>query len=142
MSRILRPFKAVWWPVAVLALLTACATTGTEQPGDRAKARAQERWDLVLADQIEEAYLYFTPGYRSSVSRRDWERKILVQQVRWSGAEVSKVECESEDVCTVWVYVNYSVRGALPGVSKYESRTSVSEKWIRSGGDWFYLPEN
>ncbi len=127
--------------VLAVIVMAGCATTGGGGGVERdVGERAQARWDLLLADELDEAYAYFTPGYRSSVSRRDWERKLLLQQVRWTGAQVERVECESEDVCTTVVSIDYVVRGTLPGVKEFQSDSMARENWIRTGGEWFYLP--
>ena len=121
-----------------LAWLTACATTTSHDATP--DARAQQRWDALLSEDYQGAYEYLSPGYRSSMSPVDYQRKLLLQRIRWTGAAFKQSDC-LDNVCKVRISVEYKIRGALPGVPVYEGRRIIEEDWIRSGGQWWFVPE-
>lgn len=121
-----------------LSMLTACATTGSS-PEERVATRAQARWDMLLAKDIEGAYAHFSPGYRSSFTLLDYYRKLAAMRIKWTGAEVRESNC-SGDSCKVRIYVDYIAIGAVPGVKEFRSGSFVNEDWVLSGDEWYLLP--
>ena len=120
-----------------LMLLSACATTvSTEIQIER---RATERWDVLLAGDLASAYEFLSPGYRSSVSSLQYQRSILIQKVRWTGAEYTESECE-ETACTVHISLGYAIYGALPGVKSFDGTKVVDESWVLDHGQWYFVP--
>lgn len=122
----------------LMVLLTACAGTGKKTPG--IEQRAQARWDAVLNRDLDSAYQYFSPGYRSAHSRVDYEVALRMRRVAWTSAEVLESSCEA-DACTVSVNVGYRVAQPVPGVPKWESKSIVKERWVRTQGEWWYVPD-
>jgi hypothetical protein len=120
-------------------LVSACATTPTSKTD--IKQRAQGRWDAVMAGDYDTAYTFYSPGYRSATSRVDFEIALRVRRVRWISAEVQESSCDA-DVCKVVTTVGYAVAGAVPGVSVWKNKKNIEESWVRTGGQWWYLPED
>lgn len=129
-----------WGMIGLAALLSACATMKAS-PEEQVSQRAQQRWDLIMGDDLDAAYAYFAPGYRSGMPLKSWQRKMLTRRVVVNDAEVSGSECDGE-TCEVSVAAKYTAHGALPGVSKYDNRTAITEDWVRVDGQWFYLPDD
>jgi len=128
-----------WATMVLLAsLASACATTPAA-PSD-IKQLAQKRWDALLAGDYDTAYSLYSPGYRSSHSRVDFEIFIRTRSVRWSTAEVQESSCNA-DVCKVVTRVGYSVAGAVPGVPEWKNKKRLEETWVHTAGEWWYLPE-
>lgn len=124
----------------VFALLAGCATvTPAATMDDIIAERAQARWDALLAREYATAYSYYSPGFRSKASATDLEIKMRLQRVRWTAAKYRDHTC-TEDVCNVRVDVNYEVNTPVPGVSTWKGIELIEEKWLRSGGEWWYLP--
>jgi len=123
----------------LLALVAACATTQPAETG--VKERAQARWDAVLAKDYDAAYTFYSPGYRSAHSRVDFEIYLRTRRVRWTSAEVQEASCEA-DVCTVETRMGYAVAGAVPGVPVWKSKRKLKETWVRTQGQWWFLPED
>jgi hypothetical protein len=120
------------------ALVSACATS--QPAASDIRQRAQARWDAVLAGDYDTAYGLYSPGYRSSHSRVDFEIEQRLRRIKWSSAEVQESSCEA-DVCTVVTRVAYQVAGAVPGVPDWKSKKDVKERWVRTDGQWWFLPE-
>ena len=124
---------------AVAFLFTACATISTT-PEDAVTERAQQRWDTLLEGDIEGAYEYFSPGYRTGYSLLDFQRKLILMRMKWTGANVIESNCSSNS-CKVRISVDYKVYGALPGVSEFKGNSLVEEDWILVDRQWYLLPE-
>lgn len=119
--------------------LAACATTGGGGGGDVVK-RAEARWEAVLAGDFERAYQYYSPGYRSSHSPGDFELSMRLRKVQFRGARFVDHACEG-DRCDLKFEVKYFVASPVPGLDKWESKTTLDETWIRTQGEWWYLPD-
>ena len=61
-----------WVALLLLASLASGCVTTAVAPTD-VKQRAQARWDAVLSGDYDTAYSLYSPGYRSSHSRTDFE---------------------------------------------------------------------
>ena len=119
-------------------LLAACATT---KPADSlVRERAQARWDAVLLRDYDTAYSFLSPGYRSSHSRVDFEIGLRTRRILWTSAKVQEVSCEA-DSCTVQTDVGYKVVKPVPGVNEWKSHDNLEERWVRTEGQWWYLPD-
>lgn len=121
-----------------LLLISACATTMSAE--SKVEERAMARWQALLSDDLAGAYGYLSPGFRSSVSSNQYQRSILRKQVRWTDARYIKSEC-SETACKVSISIDFTVYGALPGVSSFESTQPVEESWIFADNNWYLVPE-
>jgi hypothetical protein len=124
--------------ISLIALLSACAAT--QPAGGDAKSRAQERWDALLSGDLDTAYALYSPGYRSSHSRVDFEIDLRSRRVRWTGAKVLEASCEA-DLCTVESKVDYKVNQPVPGVPEWKSSEQIEERWVRVDGQWWFFPE-
>jgi len=126
--------------VLMCSLLSACATSGSRTAEEKIENRAQARWDALLAGDVETAYGYFSPGYRSSVSLIDYGVELRMRRVHWKSATYKEHSCENK-VCDVKFMVGYKIVRALPGVPTFESQSVVDERWIQTDGKWWYLPQ-
>lgn len=120
------------------AFFTACATIGG---GGSVVDRAQARWQALLAGDFQTAYSYYTPGYRSSKTPGDFELSIRLRKVQFRDAEYLEHQCEG-DSCTLKFNVKYHVASPVPGVNRWESKTVLDERWVRTQGKWWYLPDD
>jgi hypothetical protein len=141
-----RHLRATAWSFAIMlgALFFAgCASQATtpESSPESVAVRAQNRWDALLAGDFETAYSYYSPGYRSTTSVVDYAVGIKLRRVRWTSAEHLEQDC-SENTCTVRFRVGYSVIGPVPGVDKFDGSNFQTEKWVKTDGQWWYLPKS
>jgi hypothetical protein len=122
--------------IAVVAL-AACATAPREQ--DPLVERAQARWDAIIARDYDAAYALYSPGYRSTTSRTDFEIGLRTKRVGWTAAKYREHQCQGE-VCTVTFDIEYVAQRPVPGVPKWEAPGKVDDTWILSSGEWWYVP--
>ena len=121
-----------------LLLLSACATT--VQTEDTLEERAMARWDALLSGDVEAAYEFLSPGYRSSVSLLQYHRTLLLSKVKWTGANYIEADCE-ETTCNVKILLDFTIYGALPGVKSMDSKQTIEESWLLVKGSWYLVPK-
>ena len=137
MSKIKFPSLVCGIGMSVLALV-GC---GSKDPSEAVRQRAIERWDLLGGRHAVKAYDYLSPGYRSTHTLEQYVAFVATSRVQWKSAKVNSVKCD-EEVCTL----NLGVRSVIPGTalsrpSDLELEAPVTEKWVRSEGQWFFLPD-
>ncbi len=121
-----------------ILLLAACAST-EDVKKHPVQERAQMRWDAQLAGDLDTAYSLYSPGYRSANSRVDFEISHRSRKVIVTAANVTGSDCDG-DACTVSATVQYRVGSPLPGVSNWESSSELEERWVRTDGKWWFVP--
>lgn len=123
--------------VCGLLLLSACATSVSTE--NQIEQRANARWEALLSDDLAGAYEYLSPGYRSSVSAIQYQKSVLLQQVKWTSAKYLESTCE-ETICNVKMLVGFTVYGALPGVKSFNGTKDIEESWVLISGNWYLVP--
>jgi hypothetical protein len=124
--------------LAVVLSAAGCATTGglTKDSSLEAKqaavaARANARWQALIARDYKGAYAYLSPASREAVSLSGYRERI--EAIEYRAVAIERVECEAE-VCRVFLKLTYDfppakVRGAV---------TPLDENWIIDQGQaWF-----
>ena len=136
------------------ALLAGCAGGPAATKGDSpaaaaaapaakdVEARAQKRWDLLIAGKAAQAYDYFSPGYRQVKTRETYASDMAVRPVHWTKAEVKGSDCPAGlQVCDVTIEIEYQIESTLPGVGTIQSSSPVLERWIETDGSWYFVPK-
>jgi hypothetical protein len=101
------------------------------------KERAEARWDALIKGDVEKAYLYTSPEYRSVVSPQQYRGKYG-SVIDWRMARVANVSYDEPTVATVSVEVTYRVDVPGTGGKPIETQTAISEKWIYKDREWWY----
>ncbi len=91
--------------------------------------RAQERWDALLARDMEKAYGFISPAGRISMSLEVYRGRVNPQY--WRKIKVKEVSCKP-DVCEVVMDLDYSFEGIA-------LKTLVNETWIFDSGKWWIV---
>jgi hypothetical protein len=136
MNKTIKPASV--FVLLLLMLLSACATTPS--PDEIVKERAEARWEALLSKDYATAYSYYSPGYRSTTSVTDYEIGIRLRRVRWTSAVYLKHDCE-ENTCSVSFRMGYRVGSPVPGVNTWDGYDKITDQWVKTGGEWWYLPE-
>lgn len=121
-------------------LLSACATDPVAHRDAVVAERAQARWDALLAKEFATAYGYAAPGYRSATTATDFEIEFRSRRMTYDSAEYRSHRCE-EKVCTVSMWVAYTVPRPAQGVPEWKSQSMIEERWIEIGGEWWFSPD-
>lgn len=130
-------FRRLLSLLVVQMSLVACASVAvtTEDDLQVVTARAQRRWDLLLASDIGQAYGFLSPGSRAMRSLEQYKGSIKLGL--WRTAKVDSAEC-SAIRCTVNVMVGYVYQGKASG--KVEGESLLQEIWIKENGSWWLVP--
>lgn len=139
--RALPIFRALGLSMLGAIFLAGCATTSGGGGGGTVGKRAQERWDALLVGDFDTAYEYYSPGFRSSHSRGDFEVMMRLRKVQFTGAQYASQECEG-DRCTVIFDVGYRIASPVPGLDTWESTKKLDETWVRTQGQWWFVPDS
>ncbi len=122
--------------------LASCATVTpeSENPDNFIAERAQDRWDALLSGDFRKAYSFYSPGYRSTMSAEDLAFEVRSRRVLWTSAQYKEHSCQ-ENTCTVSFDVGFTVHKPVPGLDKWDSSKIMEEKWVKTGGEWWYVPD-
>lgn len=121
-----------------MLLLSACAAAPKDD-SQQVIERAQQRWDAIIANDLEQAYEYYSPGYRSSTPMIDFAVEQRVRRVVYTSAEYVGHQCEASR-CSVTFKVGYRVYAPVPGLKKYDGAQGIEDTWVKTSGEWWYLP--
>ncbi|MDO3385238.1 hypothetical protein QWI17_05225 [Gilvimarinus sp. SDUM040013] len=91
---------------------------------------AQERLDALLAKDLEKAYEFTSPAYRSSVSLARYKPHVA-GAAGWKSGKIDSVSCE-EQLCDVRYIVTYRT-----AFIKTDLTTQINERWINIDGNWW-----
>ena len=119
--------------VGFAVTVVACATVAEVPVEEVVTKRAQMRWDALVAQNIEEAYGYLSPGSKAKWSLSEY--RAQAGKGLWRSAKVRRAECAA-DQCSVHVMVDFRYR--RPGVDVVAG-TAVQETWVNEGGAWWYV---
>lgn len=124
----------------VLTLITGCAGMGGSlaSPETAVNARANQRWQFLIAGKFDDAYQMLAPGYRA-VKSVDAYKNDLSTAVRWLSAEAVSVTCQSADACDAKIKLE-AKPVLLRGSSRANIVTHFDEKWILVDGQWWHFP--
>lgn len=118
----------------VVLLVGACAAI-EQAEADEAKAivaeQAQRRADLVIKGQLDQAYEFYSPASRATLSYQVF-RKRSAGTRWWRAVKVDKVDCRP-DTCQVTMSLEYDLF-ELKGLKR-----TVEETWIKDGGTWWLV---
>ena len=116
--------------LAVLAWLGACAVTPDQPVEQVVKARAQQRWDAVLRQDLDVAYGFLSPGTRAVTPQKGYRDSFRAGFFK--SATVESVKCGSPDSCEAQVAIEYGFRGS-------QIKTPLAETWIKQDGNWWLV---
>lgn len=120
--------------------LSGCTTAVKKDDATVVQERAIQRWNLLIAHKAEQAYDYLSPGYRSTQPRDAYAKIKNSSPVRWESVKPLDNKCDGE-TCTVRLVITSKV--VLPQLEGHdvESQSPVTERWLKSDGQWYFLPE-
>lgn len=127
-----RVLKAVAAGSFLAVAVAGCGTAPTKAeapPEGIVKQRSQERWDAMVAGDLEKVYAYMSPAGRQTISLEAFRNSV--RPGFWKKAEVTGVTCE-KDACDVTLQLTYVYRGST-------IQTPARETWVRSDGAWWHV---
>lgn len=113
-------------------MLGACAMleqAGVDRDKQAVSQRSQERWDLLMKGKAAEAYEYFSPATRTSLSLESFRKRSGAGRW-WRTIKLDRVDCQPE-VCSVTMLLEYDLY-ELKGL-----KAGIEEKWVKEDGTWW-----
>ena len=117
-------------------LLSACSEP--RAPEDIVAERAQARWDALIAKDFDQAWSYYSPGFRAQNPASSFAGTMQSRPIRWDSAEIRSVECAEAGTCTVVVSVAYTAIGAPGPLADMQNERPLNETWVELEGEWWY----
>lgn len=124
----------------ILGLLLAGCASAPDAPVESLADRVDTKWQALTKGDYRTAYAFYSPGYRQTVTYEAFLRGMLSRTIRWTGAQVDDVSDCDESVCKVRVAVFYSTK-APTGGGAWNADKVLYENWIKSGDNWYFVPE-
>ncbi|QXL83550.1 hypothetical protein [Comamonas sp. NLF-1-9] len=121
--------------IAGALALGGCASAPPAQPQDIVRARAQERVDLLLARNFDQAYDYLAPSYRALNDRKAYRNRFGTGAA-WVEPKVTQVKCDEVDRCVATVELGVLV--VAPGFGGKPIQSEMFETWIKEDGQWWF----
>jgi hypothetical protein len=117
----------------------AATALNSTDPNTSLPLRSAMRWNLIIEGKPEQAYDYLSPGYRSTREREDYATRIRNRPVKWTKVAYADHDCASTDACSVKINIDYKIN--MPQVGEVESTDVLIEQWVKSDGQWYFLPD-
>ena len=102
--------------------------------------RAEDRWQALIAWDMEKAYGYLSPGTRQTLPLSVYAKKKTMAPLQYKGAVVKSTQCEDQ-VCALKLELNYIYQGSVSAMQGQEMTSTITEKWIAADDNWFYVPD-
>lgn len=119
----------------LVVMFAGCASPVSQTPEGAVKARATARWQLLLKGDLDKAYQYESPSFRSITSLESFKGR-LSGKVQWVGAEVVDTKCEVQK-CNAKVRIDAKV--FLAGRNGSTISTHVDEPWVLEDNQWWHF---
>jgi hypothetical protein len=99
------------------------------------RARVEARWAALVNGEPAIAYTFFSPARRTTLSQEGFVanyKKDLLQS-----AKVGTVKCK-DDLCQANILTETQIR--MKNAGRMKHTTEISESWVRSENQWWYVP--
>lgn len=120
--------------IMVMILTWSHAVFAGSQPDgadEQVRERALARWEALLAGDIEKAYDFTAPSFRSAVSMQAYRARFGAS-VRWTDSRIRDISCDGEQRCKVTMMVDYRVPRLGIG-----NQRAIEETWLLIDGEWW-----
>lgn len=127
-------FRRLLLAAGIVLTVGACAAIERAE-ADEAKAivaeRAQKRVDLVIKGQLDQAYEYYSPASRATLSFEAFTKRAGGARW-WRAVKLDKVDCRL-DTCQVTMFLEYDLF-ELKGLKR-----TIEETWVKDAGTWWLV---
>ena len=106
------------------------ASAPAKEKAENVRGRVTERWQALIAGDVERAYGFLSPASREVTSLAQYKARVKPEGFR--NVKVESVDCQ-EDVCKVRVILTYDHR-LMKAIE-----TPLEESWILDKGRFWYV---
>ncbi len=121
--------------------VSACSVLQPKTDDERVFTLAEQRQAALMKHDFETAYKYMSPGYRelNSIKQFIGSNEGVYS---WVSSKVDKASCD-EDMCKVFVEIEFDARALMGGVGKPSSESMIlprvnRETWVRLDNKWWF----
>jgi hypothetical protein len=118
------------WGCATVATQSSLSPAGGKSAENIVSARAEARWDAMIAHDLDRAYEFLSPGSKTANSLEAFRAKI--KPLDWRSAKAMSASCDNEK-CSVQMQIVFK-DPRFGGAN-----TVLVETWIRDSGNWWYV---
>lgn len=118
----------------IVLFLAGCAALPQLTPEEQVRVRAQAWLDRLMSFDMEGAYQFTSPAYRSAHGLRHYAKAYGGRDM-WRSAEIAGIECDADDEfgqCIVVLRITY--RGFAMTA---DMTTDLPQRWVQVDGAWF-----
>ncbi|TDR20808.1 hypothetical protein [Marinicella litoralis] len=117
--------------------------TGCKDSIEDIDTKSVKRWEAIIASDYDEAYSYFTPGYKKTETVESFANKLTNAKLRveWKAVKFVEKSCESEEICDVKLELTYKYKFPRKAMGEIELPSVITEKWMLKDGKWSFLPK-
>lgn len=134
-----KPSLKQWFILACLVVISGCTSKHHKHLSaeESVRIRASERWQALIAGNIEKAYEYEVPEYRKIFDANQYKSGVKGVGL-WKKAEVENVACMEK--CVVTMRIHATINNARWG-DTMDMSSLLKEQWMRDtgSGEWFHL---
>ena len=107
------------------------ASSGAASSENQVSARAEARWQALIAKDLDKAYEFLSQGSKSAYTLQLY--KGMIRPLDWLSGKALSASCEGEK-CSVKVQITFFHRRAGG-----EMGTVLTETWVKDAGNWWYV---
>ena len=107
------------------------ASRGAVSSESQVSAKAEARWQALIAKDLDKAYEFLSPGSKSAYTVQLY--KGMIRPLDWRTGKALSASCEGEK-CSVKVQITFFHQRAGG-----ELGTVLTETWIKDAGNWWYV---
>ncbi|MDT8407013.1 MAG: hypothetical protein RQ715_07160 [Methylococcales bacterium] len=125
--------------VALVLGVAGCANVPTNNNAEAVVSRrAQEYWDLMIAQDYVGAYQYLSPGFRQKVGAEAYAKRFR-GKVKFHQASIESWDCQPE-ICEGKVRMDYTIQPMPPYSVELRRPDQRSDRWIFLDSQWWLAP--
>ena len=120
------------------ALSLGCASVPPVAPEEEVRPRLEAWLESLLASDLESAYEFTSPAYRSAHGLRQYSKAYGGRDM-WRQVEIGEIKCNvtaEYGQCDVVLLVTY--KGFL---MEHEMTTQLPQTWVRVDDVWYSTPQ-
>ena len=103
------------------------------------KERVVARWAAMIDRDYHRAYQYTSPAYRAVFTAKDFAARTGGTKINWQRVEIVSAKRETEETAKVEIRI-FSEAFLADTEKTVPVVTVFSESWIRSAGEWWFVP--
>ncbi|MDA8105524.1 MAG: hypothetical protein M0Z71_09085 [Nitrospiraceae bacterium] len=124
-----------------LIIFSGCSiketTKNAADTGDL-RERVNAYWQYKVKEDFMKSYEYEVPYYRKNVSMVNYIKGINTDVGKYISATPGEIKPQGDSAL---VEVKLRVRVTLPQMRSEEYNVIITEKWVKSDGMWYHVPE-